>query len=272
MKFIYIDESGTGNEPFAVMIGIIADSFRMRPTKSDWKKFLKDLSVRCGKNFEEIHTKELYRGNGKWYGVDSNIRNQAIDDIIQWIKGRNHTLVYSSVNKELYHNNFKNETHSSDIKSLWQLMAFHITLALQKAHQSYKKNKGNSILIFDNKVTDQKSFTCLLLNSPDWSDTYYSRKTKDEKLNQIIDVPHFVDSKQVELIQLADFCCYFLRLYLEILYKKTKPEYDTELEYLEKRVNEILSISIPKSHIYPQKGRCQSADLFYKYGVDKLKE
>lgn len=271
MKFCYIDESGTGYEPYAVMVGIIADAYRMKPTKSDWKNLLLKLSEKCGKNLDEIHTKDLYRGNGKWYGVDDKVRDQVINDIIKWIKDRNHSIVYTSVNKESYFSNFKNETYSSEIKSLWQFMAFHISLSLQKAHQGMKKNKGNLILVFDNKVTDQKNFTHLILKSPDWADTYYFRKKKDEKLNQIIDVPHFVDSKQVELIQLADFCCYFLRLYLEIYYNKTSSRYDTELSILEKRVYEILSLSISKSNIYLKKGRCQASDLFYRYGVDKLK-
>jgi hypothetical protein len=50
-----------------------------------------------------------------------------------------------------------------------------------------------------------RSFTKLLLNPPAWSDTYYGRKKKQEQPDQIVDVPHFVDSKEVALIQLADF-------------------------------------------------------------------
>ncbi len=30
MQFVYVDESGTGNEPIAVMVGVIADSHRIR--------------------------------------------------------------------------------------------------------------------------------------------------------------------------------------------------------------------------------------------------
>jgi len=36
VQFIYLDESGTGDEPVAVMVGIIADSHRMRVTKEHW--------------------------------------------------------------------------------------------------------------------------------------------------------------------------------------------------------------------------------------------
>jgi len=35
MQFVYIDESRTGNEPIAVMAGVIADSYRMMPIKAE---------------------------------------------------------------------------------------------------------------------------------------------------------------------------------------------------------------------------------------------
>lgn len=33
MKFCYVDESGTGDEPYAVMVGIVVDTQRMHVTK-----------------------------------------------------------------------------------------------------------------------------------------------------------------------------------------------------------------------------------------------
>jgi len=49
MQFVYIDESGTGNEPVSVMAGVIADSYRMRPTKADWNDLLRQLSQIVGR-------------------------------------------------------------------------------------------------------------------------------------------------------------------------------------------------------------------------------
>lgn len=111
---------------------------------------------------------------------------------------------------------------------MWRHMAFHMTLSLQKYLQGFDKNKGNSVLIFDNKVSDQTAFTKLLLNPPSWSDTYYKKAKKQEQLDQIVDVPHFVDSKQVGLIQLADFLCYFLRRHIEFSLALRPPKYQGE--------------------------------------------
>jgi hypothetical protein len=46
-------------------------------------------------------------------------------------------------------------------------------------------------------------FTDLIDNPPPWSDAYYDRGTKQDQLDQVIDVPYFGDSREVPLIQLA---------------------------------------------------------------------
>ena len=61
MKFCYIDESGTGNEPFAVMVGIIVDAQRMHVTKSDWADLLNILSNIVNREVNEIHTRDFTR-------------------------------------------------------------------------------------------------------------------------------------------------------------------------------------------------------------------
>jgi len=45
MKFCYLDESGTGEEPIAVMAGVITDAVRMHVTKSHWAALLNTLSA-----------------------------------------------------------------------------------------------------------------------------------------------------------------------------------------------------------------------------------
>ena len=69
MQFVYIDESGTGDEPIGVMVGILADSYRMRPTKEDWLNLLIKLSSIVGREIDEIHTRDFYSGNSPWRGL-----------------------------------------------------------------------------------------------------------------------------------------------------------------------------------------------------------
>ena len=69
MKFCYIDESGTGDEPYAVMAGVLIDAYRMRPTKAEWDSLLSDLAEIIGKEVREFHTKDFYAGNSPWRGI-----------------------------------------------------------------------------------------------------------------------------------------------------------------------------------------------------------
>lgn len=106
---------------------------------------------------------------------------------------------------------------------------------------------------------------------PDWTDTYYEKKQKQEKVSQIIDVPHFVDSKQVPLIQLADFVCFFLHRYIELESNLIEEKYQNEKEQIEKWIDLAKGCFIPISNIYPKKNRCNCANLFYNYAPDIIK-
>ncbi len=264
MKCCYIDESGTGEEPYAIMAGIITDTYGMHITKNDWTFLLTALSNVLGKQITEIHTSDFYAGNGIWREIDGKVRARLINIIFNWLKNRNLKIVYTGIDKTKYFNDFKKEPYAKDIPSIWCFMALHICLELQKNHKSIKKYKGHTLVIFDNKKTDMDKFYQLFLNCPDWADTYYSREKKQEKFDQIIDVPYFADSKHVGLIQVADFVSFFLRRYVEIK-MGIQTSYEDEPKRIEGWATIALQQAITSSAIYPKIGRCECADLFFRY-------
>ncbi|BCS88103.1 hypothetical protein PSDVSF_13450 [Pseudodesulfovibrio sediminis] len=268
MKFCYLDESGTGDEPIAVMLGVIVDSYRMRRTKNEWEKLLLGLSDKAKKPMQELHTRDFYRGNGIWRGVPGKERAEIIGEIFSWIKDRGHKIVYSVVDKDLFSDNFKNEELSSDINSLWQFMGMHICLQLQKFHQNEKKNKGNTVLVFDEEVREEARFLSAVKSPPEWTDSFYKKGKKQERLDQIVDVPYFCDSRDVSLVQLADFLCYFVRLYVEMSEGKTAEGYDGEKEKIASWVEPILALLISKSHIYPKIKKCPCSTMYRSYAPD----
>lgn len=279
MKFVYLDESGTGNESIACMVGIITDAYRMRLTKEAWKNMLNVLSQIIGENIDEIHTRDFYSGNGKWRKIDGKKRSEIIDIIFNWLKERKHEVVFTAINKLNFNNDFDNNEQLKEIGSIWRFMSLHIVLSLQKYYQGKEKNKnerkinskGSFLLIFDREVREQERLTNILLSPPDWTDTYYDKKQKQEKISQIIDVPHFVDSKQVPLIQLADFVCFFLRRYIELESNLVKEKYQNEKKQIERWINVVKKCFIPINNIYSKKKRCNCANLFYNYAPDIIK-
>jgi hypothetical protein len=269
MKFCYLDESATGDEPYAVMVGVIVDTYRMRVTKKDWAELLEALSQIVEKPLLEIHTSDFYSGNGVWRTLPGDLRARIISVIFNWLKARNHKIVYSAVDKTKFNSEFNKESHANEVRSLWRFMALHICLAIQKYLQGREKNKGNTVLIFDHKKTEADEFIKLIRNPPEWTDTYYHCDQKQDRLDQIIDVPYFGDSRHVGLIQVADFVSFFLRKYVEIQ-MGVPPDYEDEPSRIEGWAKTALAQSIPKPTIYLRKGRCECADLFYRYAPSCL--
>jgi len=269
MKICYLDESGTGSEPYAVMVGIIVDTYRMRPTKKDWAELLEALSQIVEKPLLEIHTSDFYSGKGVWRTLPGNLRARIISVIFNWLKERNHKIVYSAVDKTKFNSEFGKEPYANEVGSLWRFMALHICLAIQKYLQGCEKNKGNSVLIFDHKKTEADEFIKLIRTPPEWTDTYYHCDQKQDRLDQIIDVPYFGDSRHVGLIQLADFVSFFLRRYIEIQ-MGIQERYEDEPRLIKEWATVALKQSIPKSVIYLSRGRYECADLFYRYAPSCL--
>lgn len=277
MKFVYIDETGTGEEPISVMAGVVADAYRMRPTKAHWNELLQELSEIIGRPIQEIHTRDFYSGNSPWRELQGQQRAEIITAIFDWLRDRKHSIVYTAVNKHTFFQNFQNEDYSQDIATLWRFMAIHITLSLQKCYQGAPRrrnrtlyNRGACVLIFDNEHREESRFTNLIIDPPDWTDSYYDRRPNQAKFSQIIDVPHFVDSRQVGLIQLADFICFFIRKHLELTMELVEPAYPDEVERVHHWYEQIMGQAIERRNIYMKRNRCDCADLFYRYAPESI--
>jgi len=113
MKFCYCDESGTGEEPIAVMVGIVVDAKRMHTTKQEWNELLEELTEVAGKRITELHTNHFYAGKGIWRDVPHTKRDEITDRIIDWLVNRKHNIVYCAVVKERY-NQSKSELKIPD--------------------------------------------------------------------------------------------------------------------------------------------------------------
>ena len=272
MKFCYIDESGTGAEPYAVMAGVLIDAYRMRPTKEDWDGLLVALSDIVAREVKEFHTRDFYAGNSPWRDLSGNQRAAVISAIFDWFVARGHHVVYSAVDRRRLEENFSDHPYYRETGSLWKTLGLHIALALQRANQKHLKNKGNTVLVFDEHKQDAKPYAELLLTPPDWTDTYYRRDPrKQAPLDQIVDVPHFVDSSHVGMIQLADCISYFLRRHIEICEGVVPPRYEGEDEVVSRWATSVFDRCIQRSAIYPKKGRCDAAEFFFQLAPESAR-
>jgi hypothetical protein len=272
MKFCYCDESGTGDEPVAVMVGVITDAQRMHVTKKDWADLLQFLSKKIGRKVSEFHTRDFYAGNGVWRGVDGPTRASTITAIIDWLNNRKHDIIYTAVLKSAYLQSQTAGHLPAELNTIWRFMGLHMVLATQRAHQRLGKTRGHTVFVFDNEERERMRFTDIIDRPPPWSDEYYSRLTKAAALDQIIDVPYFGDSCEVGLLQLADCLAFFLRKYAEVKSGLTLPKYPDELARLEHWVKGMMARSVGRQYIYPAKGRGQAEEIFYSHAPACIRE
>ena len=272
MKLCYCDETGTGEEPIAVMVGVIVDSQRMHVTKDHWGGLLATLSSICGHQLDEIHTRDFYAGNGVWRDMKGPQRSDVITAVFTWLNERKHDVVYSSVVKSAYYERKQRGEIPEELNTIWRYLGFHLILATQKAHKSLEKTKGHTIFVFDNEYHEQTRFTGLIKSPPEWSDAYYSKSKKEARLGQIVDVPYFGDSTEVPLLQVADFTAFFLRRYAEITDGFTSARYPDELPKVQSWVNLLAQRSVGRSIMYPTKARCPIAEAFFQTAPKSLRE
>ena len=262
MKVCYCDESGTGDEPIAVMVGILVDSQRMHITKQEWCDLLEVLSTMAGRKIAELHTRHFYAGNSVFREIDGPTRARLITRIFEWIGDRKHHVVFTSVCRDTYYKNYALQYIPDELNTLWRFMGFHLMLAVQKWAQREPKNKGNTIFIFDNKEREQLRFTDVILRPPSWSGEYYGLAKNQKPLDQVIDVPYFGDSEDVGLIQLADFVAFFLRRYAEIKENLVPEKYAGEANKMEGWIEMIVERSIGTS--YKKIGRNNAEEQFFQ--------
>jgi hypothetical protein len=272
MKFCYVDESGTGDEPYAVMVGVIVDAVRMRVTKAEWDGMLGHLKGIAGKPVKELHTRDFYSGNGAWRHLDGSTRSKMISAVFDWLAGRKHEIVYATVEKSRFFQVLEtDERLKQSVKTLWRYLGLHLVLSIQKNFQKQPKNKGNTVLIFDKEEKEEMRFTDLVLDPPQWTDTYYGRTKKQQALDQLVDAPYFADSTHVPMLQVADFVAYFFRRHCELEAGKTE-RYAGERSQVAAWVSKALESSLPRSAMFPRKGRCECGDLYFKMAPTCLRD
>jgi len=272
MNVCYCDESGTGDEPIAVMTGILVDASRMHRTKQHWEELLQLLSQMVGRQIAELHTRDFYAGNGVFRGIDGPTRSNIISAIFEWLAERKHHVVYTSVLKTAYRQAYEARGIKDELNTIWRFMGFHLVLALQKYCKRENGVKGHTILVFDNEERERMRFTDLIARPPAWSDAYYDRQRKEDQLDQIVDVPYFGDSQEVALIQLADFLSFFLRRYAEIKEGLVGPNYPDEESKIDVWMEMLMQRSIGTRFIYPARGRGDAEDLFYNMASRSIRE
>lgn len=234
------------------MVGVIVDAQRLRRSQVEFKDLHSALMKYTGNSLSELKGVDLYRGRNDWRKVRGETRGAIIDEICTWFCDQKHSLALASINRELF--------EKSEIKKYcdddWLVAALHIALQIQKSNQKIKRNKGRTILVFDDNRIREDKLSQLLFDPPDWSDDFYGKSAKQGKIDQIIDTPFFGRSHHIGLVQIADFFAYLLRRYFELEDLGLPEQFPGEREYANRRALQLGSRLIAKSLRWPKGSKC----------------
>lgn len=274
MKFCYLDETGIGQKSVVVIVGVIVDALRMHRTKQEWDELLTAVNKLVETPLSEIKSTRLIPRKTPWGTENASRKLSAVDMILDWFSERKHEITFAAVDQNRFRSLPQSDERKKDLNNPEIAAAFHIALTLQKVHQSEKKNKGHTFLIFD-RGKEPPQLTDLISASPSWSDSYYITKRKkrgNEGLDQIVDAPYYAESHRVVLIQFADLVCHILRRYAELEDYEMKEKWQSERDIYQGWIKKIQTNCIDSSHRYKKRGACDTSKFFSALAPKSLRK
>jgi len=262
MFLCYADESGyTGrkydkSQPVFTLAAIFPNIYNYHKSDSEFKQVFDIIKSRIP--IDELKCHQIYRGRGSWENIEPEIRKKVIEFYLAWICKRNHRLIIISIANEIFFKLINDKLKIEYTKYFpcpYVFAGFHLSLIIQKLNRKLEKNKGKTLLIFDEQKEFSNCLSEVIFNPPSFIDEYVTFEEKKEKsrLNQIIDSAFFVHSHHSSMAQVVDIVAYLFRLYIELNYYGFKESYPGEKAVINSWISKIKPKFLPVSIIFPKK-------------------
>jgi len=272
MKVCYVDESGNdnGNDPCLIMVGVVVDVHRLNRTRAEFAEIF-DLIQRLFKdNLKELKGSKMIFGRDRWRKVDPDIRKRIAEFLCGWVVDRKHHLALAAIDRARLAANKPKELPLA-FHDEWLAGAMHIALQLQKHNQGTAKNKGNTFLILDDNKQKADPLSELLWEPDAWTDSYYGKGPKQERLDQIIDTTFSIKSHHAGLVQVADLFAFLIRRYAEMHDYGIAEAWKGERALIDGYVSTIAGRMLPRSTRWPARTSSACAGWYNSIAPDSLK-
>ena len=271
MKVCYVDESGnTAQDPCLVMVGVLVDAARLRKTRREFAEVFDIVQGLFVESLRELKGSRMMRGRDRWRKVDPGTRKQIAGYFCNWIGQRKHRLVVTAIDRAKLKETEK-DGEPAERRDGWLAAGLHVALQIQKANQASRSNKGHTFLIFDDNKVKADALSDLLWKPPAWTDGYYSRKKKQDPLDQVIDTTFSIKSHHAGLVQVADLFAFILRRYAEIKDYSAGEEWSGEQALLDGYVGSLAGRLLPKATRWPARATSGAAQWFNAMAPPSLK-
>ena len=230
MKFVYIDETGNdGKSDTFVMCGLMIDAYKLKKQTRYFDNILNEIYALNPRVKFDLKTSKFINGKDDWSKIAPETRKHLLKKIcLSAVDNGGSIFAISLSMKELTIE--KCNSFSFPYKSnYWLASAFFIASIIQKKMQTYSKNKGLSVLIFDDNKQEIAKLTDELHTGHEWFDPLYQiqkkargkliwkNRTKTDRFDQIVNTAFFIKSNHSSLIQVSDAIAYVYRRYFELL-------------------------------------------------------
>lgn len=244
MKICYLDESGhcgekeNPNQPVEILCGVVTDATKLFKTQRDHADVIEILR-QGGVQINELKAAEIYRGRKEWANAGHELRDEVFGVLLRWAKDRNCKFLPCPIDSiEFFKRKKAGCAISKKLQYPFEAGALNAVLALQREFRQTKKNKGKTIVIFDEQQKHDDRLIHILEEDLSFTDAYTLYKAPPRakappRLDQIIDIPHFSKSHLAVLIQVADIGAFVINRYIDIVLAGQPEKYPGERAKIE---------------------------------------
>jgi len=209
MYIVYLDEAGTSDhETHLVVAGIIVKEDYLLECEEQLETVLKKHIPEEDREDFEFHAHELFGGRGYFKNRREwppEKRQRIIIDVLDSLMIFNLPIIYGAIDKPKHRKKYFYPINAHDL-------AFMLFAERVDRWIASKAPFERCILIADESDRDKIIKTSLRQYRKAGIEIGHSEKPK--KLSNIADAIYFGDSKDSWGLQLADFCCYFIKRHL----------------------------------------------------------
>ncbi|WP_169975831.1 DUF3800 domain-containing protein [Campylobacter sp. RM16191] len=237
MKLFYLDDSGSSGlnledplQPLFVLGGIVIDHTKWEEATGKIQELKKEYKI----DDLEMHAMDIANSKGAFKGWDFDKKQEFLTKCLKLIPSLSMDIIFFKVRKSNYKKYFESKfskAHQQMVKIPPYIVAY--SFILQIAEKFLNDANDNGVLIIDEQDTH------IIAN-----DTLKTLRAIDEpeiKVNRLIEKSFFINSKDSNLLQLADIVAYYIKRYYEIELKdnlgdRSKEEREKMFKIIEKSI------------------------------------
>jgi len=257
----YADESGYNGsvlnlvQPVQVMAAIVPNAYNYHRSDAEFREIFNIIKGEIPLN--EIKGEQIYRGRGSWQRVPPQSRDRVIGFYLRWVSSRNHKLIVTAIDNAAFFKLLDDDPNSPFVASApcpYLLAGLHTAMVIQKLNRKKSKNKGKTLLIFDEQEEYSDLLPQLIFDPPAFIDEFveFDHKKDSSRLSQVIDTAFFVKSHQSSMAQVVDVVAYLFRLNLELQHYGMQEAYPGEAKKISRWVARIQPNFVPFALVYPR--------------------